>query len=41
VVQRYERYLRQASLGFRMGKLCLLRIVLRPWPARYFGPRPR
>ncbi|OLT15422.1 cyclopropane-fatty-acyl-phospholipid synthase [Pseudonocardia sp. CNS-139] len=38
-VRRYERYLRQASLGFRMGKLVLLRLVLRPWPAGYFGPR--
>lgn len=36
VVRRYERYLKQSSMGFYMGKLALLRISLRPiserWP---------
>ena len=36
-VARYERYLRLSALGFRMGKLCLLRIVMRPYPGGYFG----
>jgi cyclopropane-fatty-acyl-phospholipid synthase len=35
-VTRYERYLRLSALGFRMGKLCLLRLVMRPYPG-YFG----
>ncbi|AHH17988.1 putative mycolic acid cyclopropane synthase [Nocardia nova SH22a] len=38
VVARYERYLRMSALGFRMGKICLLRIVLRPYGSRLFGP---
>ena len=36
VVDRYQRYLKHSALGFRMGKICLLRIVLRPYPSRYF-----
>lgn len=36
-VARYERYLRLSVLGFRMGKLCLLRLVMRPYPRGYFG----
>jgi cyclopropane-fatty-acyl-phospholipid synthase len=36
-VARYERYLRLSALGFRMGKLCLLRLVMRPYPGGYFG----
>lgn len=43
VVARYERYLKLSSVGFRMGKICLLRIVLRPFRDRYFaaGEVPR
>ncbi|CAO5229859.1 class I SAM-dependent methyltransferase [Frankia sp. AgKG'84/4] len=37
VVARYERYLRQSALGFRMGKICLYRLVFRPYPRTYFG----
>jgi cyclopropane-fatty-acyl-phospholipid synthase len=44
VVARYERYLRLSALGFRMGKICLLRVVLRPFGDGYFAgrgaPRP-
>ncbi|HEY6495532.1 MAG TPA: cyclopropane-fatty-acyl-phospholipid synthase family protein [Trebonia sp.] len=36
-VARYERYLRLSALGFRMGKLCLLRLVMRPYQGGYFG----
>ena len=36
VVARYERYLRLSALGFRMGKICLLRIVLRPYGDKHF-----
>ncbi|HEY1822024.1 MAG TPA: cyclopropane-fatty-acyl-phospholipid synthase family protein [Trebonia sp.] len=36
-VARYERYLRLSGLGFRMGKLGLLRLVMRPYPGGYFG----
>ncbi len=36
VVARYERYLTMSSLGFHMGKLGLLRIVLRPYGKGYF-----
>jgi cyclopropane-fatty-acyl-phospholipid synthase len=36
VVARYERYLRLSALGFRMGKICLLRLVLRPYDTRHF-----
>lgn len=38
-VARYERYLKLSALGFRMGKLCLLRLVMRPFPSGYFGDR--
>lgn len=37
VVARYQRYLKQSALGFRMGKLCLLRIVLHPYRSTFFG----
>ena len=40
VVARYERYLKLSALGFRMGKICLLRLVLRPYRARFFGRTP-
>jgi len=39
VVARYERYLTLCSLGFRMGKLQLLRIVLRPYGTGFFAGR--
>ena len=38
-VDRYQRYLKMSALGFLMGKICLLRLVLRPYPGGYFGPR--
>jgi cyclopropane-fatty-acyl-phospholipid synthase len=37
MVARYERYLTLSALGFRMGKLQLLRIVLRPYGDKYFA----
>jgi cyclopropane-fatty-acyl-phospholipid synthase len=37
VVARYERYLKLSALGFRMGKICLLRLVLRPFKSNYFA----
>ncbi|MGW5310679.1 SAM-dependent methyltransferase [Nocardia thailandica] len=40
-VARYERYLKLSALGFRMGKLALLRLVLRPHPAGYLTARTR
>jgi cyclopropane-fatty-acyl-phospholipid synthase len=40
-VARYERYLKLSALGFRMGKLALLRLVLRPYPSGYFARRTR
>ncbi|MDA3648373.1 cyclopropane-fatty-acyl-phospholipid synthase family protein [Saccharopolyspora indica] len=36
VTARYERYLKLSALGFRMGKICLLRLVLRPYRTSYF-----
>lgn len=36
-VARYERYLKLSALGFRMGKICLLRLVMRPYQGGYFG----
>jgi cyclopropane-fatty-acyl-phospholipid synthase len=36
-VARYERYLKMSALGFRMGKICLLRLILRPYGRGYFG----
>ena len=42
VVARYERYLKLSALGFRMGKICLLRLVLVPLKYGYFdGPGGR
>ncbi|HEX3789671.1 MAG TPA: cyclopropane-fatty-acyl-phospholipid synthase family protein [Pseudonocardiaceae bacterium] len=41
VVARYERYLKLSALGFRMGKICLLRLVLTPFRTDYFGGRAR
>lgn len=37
VVARYKRYLKLSALGFRMGKLCLLRLVLRPYSSKRFA----
>lgn len=39
VVARYERYLKLSSMGFRMGKICLLRLVLQPFRNTYFDGR--
>lgn len=39
VVARYERYLKLSALGLRMGKICLLRLVLRPFRSKYFEGR--
>ncbi|OLT20847.1 cyclopropane-fatty-acyl-phospholipid synthase [Actinomadura sp. CNU-125] len=39
VVARYERYLKMSALGFRMGKICLLRMVLEPYKDGYFAGR--
>jgi cyclopropane-fatty-acyl-phospholipid synthase len=36
VVARYERYLKMCSIGFRMSKICLYRLVLTPYPSSYF-----
>ncbi|MCK9925469.1 cyclopropane-fatty-acyl-phospholipid synthase family protein [Frankia sp. AgPm24] len=36
VVARYERYLRMNALGCRMGKICLYRLVFRPYSRAYF-----
>ncbi|WP_067677083.1 SAM-dependent methyltransferase [Nocardia miyunensis] len=38
-VDRYRRYLAQSALGFRMGKIGLYRIVLRPYSGKYFADR--
>lgn len=38
-VARYERYLKLSALGFRMGKICLLRLVMQPYASGYFGDR--
>ncbi|MTD58228.1 class I SAM-dependent methyltransferase [Amycolatopsis pithecellobii] len=35
VVERYERYLKLSAVGFRMGKICLYRLVFRPYPTRW------
>jgi cyclopropane-fatty-acyl-phospholipid synthase len=37
VVARYQRYLKLSALGFRMGKLCLLRLVLHPFKTKFFA----
>ncbi|MGF7234683.1 MAG: class I SAM-dependent methyltransferase [Frankia sp.] len=39
VVARYERYLKLSALGFRMGKICLFRIILDPIRTGYFAGR--
>ncbi|WP_040795488.1 class I SAM-dependent methyltransferase [Nocardia higoensis] len=39
ITERYERYLKLSALGFRMGKICLLRIVLDPYRDGYFVGR--
>ena len=39
LVARYERYLKLSALGFRMGKICLLRLVLSPLKSGYFDGR--
>jgi len=39
VVDRYARYLRMSALGFRLGKIGLLRIVLRALDSSYGGGR--
>jgi cyclopropane-fatty-acyl-phospholipid synthase len=36
-VARYQRYLKMSALGFLMGKICLLRLVLRPYQGGYLG----
>ncbi|WP_330181680.1 cyclopropane-fatty-acyl-phospholipid synthase family protein [Nocardia sp. NBC_01503] len=38
-VARYERYLKLSAMGFRMGKLTLYRLVLRPYRTELFGAR--
>ena len=37
VVARYERYLKLSALGFRMGKICLYRLVFQPYPNGHFA----
>lgn len=37
MVATYERYLKLSALGFRMGKLCLLRLVFDPYKSAYFA----
>ncbi len=39
IVARYERYLKLSALGFRMGKIGLLRIVLHPYRTGWAPPR--
>ncbi|MGQ4615908.1 class I SAM-dependent methyltransferase [Nocardia sp. R7R-8] len=39
VVARYERYLKLSALGFRMGKIGLLRLVLAPYRDGFFTGR--
>lgn len=41
VVARYERYLKMSAIGFRMNKICLLRLVLRPYADGHFGGASR
>ncbi|MTE15861.1 SAM-dependent methyltransferase [Nocardia aurantiaca] len=38
-VARYQRYLKLSAMGFRMGKLALYRLVLRPYAAGFFAER--
>jgi len=37
VVARYERYLKLSALGFRMGKIGLLRLVMHPYRGHFGG----
>ncbi|MDO3648406.1 SAM-dependent methyltransferase [Nocardia mangyaensis] len=37
VLARYERYLKLSALGFRMGKIGLLRLVLAPYDSGFFA----
>ncbi len=39
VVARYQRYLKLSALGFRMGKICLYRIILDPLRTGFFAGR--
>jgi cyclopropane-fatty-acyl-phospholipid synthase len=39
MVARYERYLKLSALGFRMGKIGLLRLVLAPYRTGFFTER--
>jgi cyclopropane-fatty-acyl-phospholipid synthase len=41
VVARYEHYLKYSAVGFRMGKLCLLRLVLDPYKSTFFNTSRR
>ncbi|GAA2805481.1 cyclopropane-fatty-acyl-phospholipid synthase family protein [Saccharopolyspora taberi] len=36
ITARYERYLKMSAVGFRMGKIGLLRLVLQPYRGAYF-----
>lgn len=36
IVARYQRYLKLSAFGFRMGKICLLRLVLSPFTDGHF-----
>jgi len=36
MVARYETYLKHSAFGFRMGKICLLRLVFDPYRGTYF-----
>lgn len=36
IVNRYERYLKLSAMGFRMGKICLLRLILKPYKSKWF-----
>jgi cyclopropane-fatty-acyl-phospholipid synthase len=37
VVARYERYLKLSAVGFRMGKICLYRLVFHPYGKGHFA----
>jgi cyclopropane-fatty-acyl-phospholipid synthase len=41
LVATYERYLKHSAFGFRMGKLCLLRLVFDPYKSTYFNSSRR
>ena len=36
-VARYQRYLKLSALGFRMGKIGLLRLVMTPYGSGFFS----